>query len=501
MEILFLFLFPVLELKEYKVSEFPQIGERVDYVIITSQNLAPSFWELVKWKRKKGTYTVIKTVEWIERNYPGCDLAQRIRNFLKDAYERWGLKYVLLGGGVEIVPIRYIRSKEYEGIYELPSDMYYSSLTGNWNANNNEIWGEVEEDTIPGDSVTYDIHLYVGRVPFYTEEEIKSFINKTINYEHGKVGIKKEYQNKLLLVAGKLKSLEEGVRKCREIERCFPDYFVKDSLYVLYNTLSYESFVSHIRKDYSYVYVTIHGSEAQMWAKECRFNRETALKEEGGYFFVTVISCYSNYIEIPSIASNWLANPKGGCIGYRGDSRVGWSASGQILNRYFYSALFYLAEMDSSTEVGKVEAYAKRRFAVEKLVNKEEYNTDRDTYFNYLYLGDPELELWTNTPRKLTVLHPRIVKSGDNFFIIVKDGETQNPVKGAKVCISGGRNIYVMGRTNEEGKVLVTAPLEGEVLVDVVVKRHKYLPYEGKLLVTIGKPYLIWDEYFIEGEI
>lgn len=76
-----------------------------DYIIITNQELYSSFYPLAEWKTKKGVNTIIKTVEEIGREFPGCDLQEKIRNYLKQAHALWGDgMFVLLGGHSNIIP-------------------------------------------------------------------------------------------------------------------------------------------------------------------------------------------------------------------------------------------------------------------------------------------------------------------------------------------------------------------------------------------------------------
>jgi len=78
-------------------------GSPVEYVIITSEGFEPYFQPLADWKTKKGVPTVIRTVSWIEANYPGgTDLSERVRFFIQDAYESWGTTFVLIGGDTNI---------------------------------------------------------------------------------------------------------------------------------------------------------------------------------------------------------------------------------------------------------------------------------------------------------------------------------------------------------------------------------------------------------------
>jgi len=96
-----------------------------DYVIVTSQTLAPEFERLAHWRTIMGLHARIVTTEDIVANtVPNTgsavfnhnsgyndggtrDLAEAIRNFLKWAVEHWLIDYALLGGDTEIIPCRY----------------------------------------------------------------------------------------------------------------------------------------------------------------------------------------------------------------------------------------------------------------------------------------------------------------------------------------------------------------------------------------------------------
>jgi len=117
------------------ITGLPSIeGSGVDYVIITNEVLEPVLQALASWKMKKGIITQVRTVEWISNNYTGCDLQEKIRNFIKDAYSYWGTGYILLAGDTRIVPERkaYNPDYYYHNIAPLmPTDLYFSSLEKN----------------------------------------------------------------------------------------------------------------------------------------------------------------------------------------------------------------------------------------------------------------------------------------------------------------------------------------------------------------------------------
>jgi len=177
-----------------------------EYVIITNQYLkdAPgpyNFQALAEWKTSKGVPAAIVTVEEIYSAYKYTfhrDDQEMIRNFIKDAYENNGIRYVLLGGDGDghrvggetwdaIVPARGLWAWAYEPepgsccppteSTNLLSDLYYACLEGNFDGNNNGIYGE------PTDGLNLHADVYVGRAPVDNYVELSNFVRKTLAYE------------------------------------------------------------------------------------------------------------------------------------------------------------------------------------------------------------------------------------------------------------------------------------------------------------------------------
>ena len=132
-------------------------------IIITDSAREPFFQNFVAWKIAHGVDTAIFLKENIlaEPEYIGIDDQETIRNFIIDAYQSWSqtdipLEYVILGGDDEIIPARgmwaavdsvFAPGYEYHIVETfLPSDLYYSALDGNWNANGNEYYGEPDDE-------------------------------------------------------------------------------------------------------------------------------------------------------------------------------------------------------------------------------------------------------------------------------------------------------------------------------------------------------------------
>ena len=167
-----------------------------DYVIITSQALADDpgpfgFGDLMAHREARGLRCELVTVESIRTAFPGMDDAERIRNFLIEAYTKHGATYVLLGGDGDeagagaVVPARGFYAT-CEGVTEkdLKSDLYYSNLDGTFDYNGNGLYGELD-DGPDGGEVDLLSELYVGRAPVASADELHRWVAKVLAYETG----------------------------------------------------------------------------------------------------------------------------------------------------------------------------------------------------------------------------------------------------------------------------------------------------------------------------
>ncbi|MEI8243443.1 MAG: C25 family cysteine peptidase [bacterium] len=165
---------------------------RFDYVVITSADLletpAPNnFQALCAARNRGGLIATNVTTDWICANYPGTrpdggtDDPTRIRNFIADAYQNWGTRYVLLGGTAARVPTRllygYVQAAD-----SIASDMYYGCLDGTFDFNANGVYGEAG-DGEEGQDVDLVAEVYVGRFPVATTNEVANMVRKTLAYE------------------------------------------------------------------------------------------------------------------------------------------------------------------------------------------------------------------------------------------------------------------------------------------------------------------------------
>ncbi|MDB6121777.1 MAG: hypothetical protein JWQ71_770, partial [Pedosphaera sp.] len=161
-------------------------GPSFDYLLVTRSNLVSAFQPLLDRKTRDGLAVKVATVETITNTFPGCDVPEKIRNFIRYAYTNWGISYVLLGGSTTIIPCRYayVRVDLAPKDSYVPCDLYYACLDGSWNANGDKHWGEATDGENGGD-VDLLAEVYVGRAPVSTVTQVNTFVEKTLRYETG----------------------------------------------------------------------------------------------------------------------------------------------------------------------------------------------------------------------------------------------------------------------------------------------------------------------------
>jgi len=175
-----------------------------DMLIVTNSQLKPTFNSYALWRtHMRGIRTIVYDIAWVLANYQGYDSAEKLRNFIIDAYATWGIDYVLLGGDVEIIPYRKLYSQVYNEY--IPSDLYFAGLDGTWDNNNNHIYGEGVGT--PGDEADLFAEVYVGRAPVNTAPEANNFCNKIRNYEQSNLST---YRCDWLFFATNLSSITFG---------------------------------------------------------------------------------------------------------------------------------------------------------------------------------------------------------------------------------------------------------------------------------------------------
>ncbi|HVQ00194.1 MAG TPA: C25 family cysteine peptidase [Candidatus Thermoplasmatota archaeon] len=179
----------------------PAPTEEYKLVILAPSKFSAQVQPLVVHKISHGITTKLVTREDACNGtyFPaqGRDCAERIKYFIKDAFDQWGTRYVLLIGGRYggvinekwWMPVRYSHvddQSNFEGSYL--SDLYFADIydaNGNfssWDPNENGVFSEWTNET--HEIIDMYPDLYVGRLPCTSLDEVKTVVNKIINYEN-----------------------------------------------------------------------------------------------------------------------------------------------------------------------------------------------------------------------------------------------------------------------------------------------------------------------------
>ena len=164
-----------------------------DYVIITTKDLEDSIInsEFISWKDSLGySIKIVLLSDELIQDQLGNDLPAKIRNFLREYYDIWGIKYVLIVGDHDTIPMRYCYpdpQNHYFNIYdhfsgEIPTDHYYADLSlpdqESWDSDGDGFYGEFEED-----NPDFLAEVIVGRIPTAVQSRITYTLNKIVNFE------------------------------------------------------------------------------------------------------------------------------------------------------------------------------------------------------------------------------------------------------------------------------------------------------------------------------
>jgi hypothetical protein len=170
-----------------EIAGYPATDSRSDdyqLLIITSSQFAAGFEELVAFYKPRGIKAQVAVTTDIYAQMPGQDNQEKIRNYIIQEYQQHGIEQVTLGGDVEHVPYRgFYCTVQSSSVYEdddIPADLYFAALDGNWNTNGNDKWGEIgEDDLLP--------EIGIGRFSVSNMTEFDALMNKTIQYQQNPV--------------------------------------------------------------------------------------------------------------------------------------------------------------------------------------------------------------------------------------------------------------------------------------------------------------------------
>ena len=329
------------------------------YLLITRRSCTNAFNALIQHRASRFTCQML-TVESITNTYSGTDAQAKIRACIKDYYQNHGTLYVVLGGDDTLVPPRGTKvSVDTEVESAMPTDLYYSGLDRDWNANSNTVYGEVTDNP----DMAWEV--VVGRIPVRTAQQATDYINKLIFFE---TAPPTNLSRKIILggmvawdtYTGTSRPSDDvtadGHRAFRDTShpsvsdsemwdrRLYRDgirpYWQATTIGIFCDTLTswdtstggdYLENATNVRKRFNegwwHLYFSGHGDVTAWGLESGAFYSSDATLLTNKTPFVYTDACLTGHFDgstDPCLSEAFLRNPAGGALVYIGCSRYGW---------------------------------------------------------------------------------------------------------------------------------------------------------------------------------
>lgn len=446
-----------------------------DYVVVTNSTLAPYFQRLVDWRTRTGYSGIIRTTSWINTNYTGRDLQEKIRNFIRDYFNNYGTMWVLLGGDTSVVPTRWARSycAGYTG--NIPCDLYYVDLQWSWDANNDNIFGEFGRDTT---DLYYD--LYVGRASVDDTNQAKTFVNKTINHE---TAPPTDYLRRILLVEANLWAGYDSAQSNDSIQNLLPANWSAVRIRGPNNTTMVRD---SLNNGFQFCHMVGHGNDYGIYHYSTAFYSTGVIPGHNNgsrVGLINSIACYPGNFEYNDCLAEASHNcATGGALAVIMNSRYGWGTPPIIgpsekLDIRFYDYFFNRDTMP----IGLTHAESKEVYR--NIANNSD-GAWRWCYFELNLFGDPLLLMYEQIPAQLNATFASPINIGiQNFTVTVTSGS--NPVPNALVCLWKGNEVYTRNYTNAAGQVTFSINPTTPGYMYVTATKPNYLPDRDSCQVIV----------------
>ncbi len=469
-----------------EVDELDEIDPK--FLIICDVSHENEWEEYAIYKRSRGLPTEVLNTMDIDATFTGVDLQEKIRNAIIDKYIFSGIEHVLLGGDVAYVPHRELRCVSWVGQGaeedDIPADLYYAGLDGDWNDDGDQLWGEY---SVWNDESDLYQEVTIGRAPVNTTAQLESWIEKQILYQSEPVV--DEVVNALMVgeylgwnnTGGDYKDeVYMGSNAHGYTTAGFPENWDVNTLYDRdngWNGWNLNALFSDLN---SGVHMVNHLGHADVSYALKAFNSDITdfdLTNDGvthSRYLLYTQGCYCGAFEQNSITEKWNSIDNG-AFAVISNSRFGWGSgnntdgASQRYDREFFDAIFD----EDLTLIGEANRDSKH-----ENIGVVNASCMRWCFYEINLFGDPTIDLYTDTPGVLEVELPDTYLLGQDYLTVTTPG-----LSWARVAVLMDDDLLGVGYTDYNGNANIPIELEDPGTITVNVIAHNYLPWTGDLLV------------------
>lgn len=474
------------------------------YVIVTTSDLSTGYQPLACFESSRGLRAKIVILAEILPLYPGRDDPERLRNFIQDAYQNWGTRYVMLGGDSDVIPVRNLYDDANGTIDAFPGDCYYEGLDGDWNADGDEVWGEWGEDVV-------DLagELAVGRITARNLTDLANVIHKIEMYtDHPVVS---EVQKALFLgermddvptwggcYMDRVKDYTCDFGYCTS---GYPNTYLKQTLY---DGPSYSWTPQEAIDLFNSGFPSSHhlGHANTTYGMKMVNENVAGFTNDGvahSYIFFSTQGCYTGNFDnasTPSL-SEVFENDAHCAAAFLANTRYGWYCPGWCTgpSQHYDRQLVDARYNDGLVRIGDMNVQSK----IDNIWQEDVYNLW--CHYELCILGDPAMPQWSQVNGSLAVSHTGtyVIGQGDYAVTVTANGI---PIVGATVSIwSDDLESSVSGITDAQGVVRLNPnPLDPSALHVKAIKDN-FLCATGDIYVDPGQqPWLYWSATSLDDD-
>lgn len=499
-------------ISQYAYTE--NLTTEYDILFITDQNLAPYFDPFISFKSSTGYIVETLTTDFIYANYSGQDDPEKIRNCIIDYYTNYNIFAVILGGDADknnpmenFIPHRGFYGSVDNDI-DIPADMYYACLDGNWNDDGDDRWGEPGEDDLFAE-------LIVGRIAVDDSTEIAHFIHKQIMYQDQPVVDDIE---KALMIGESLDSYTwggdskdevadgssnhghttAGISSNFSIEYLYErdGFWNKNDVFGQFNNTG-ANLINHLgHSNVNY--------NMKMYNSDVNTSNFTNDGISRGYAIGYSQGCYNGAFDNRGTTPNsygsdcfaekitTIETAEVACIA---NSRYGLYSPGntdgasQYFDREFYDAIFG----EDLTMIGEANGDSKSDLA--SFIATDEGL--RWCCYILNVFGDPTLDIWTASPTAIAATYPAAVPLGASEITF------QTDAPGSRIGLIQEGILIGRGLADASGDIVLElfSQLAEIDTIQVSIIAHNRYRHLGNITVVAGQPFVCYQSHTINDTL
>jgi hypothetical protein len=421
----------------------------------------------------------------------------------------------VLAGDDELIPHRglycYAQSGAGYADSNIPADLYYSALDGNWNTDGDALWGEAEDGKPDEADLLPDVA--VGRMPFSDAAELDHMLNKSYKYQF--MPVAGEFRN--VLLAGEklwadpetwgsdyLNLLKGEHSDNGYITTGIPVDYPFDDMYEENTIWSGPDLIEHLNQGRPMLNHTGHANKTYVMKLNNSDITDANFYGLNGtdhnFTIVYTHGCDCGAFDYNDCIAEKMVTIGNFAVAFIGNSRYGWFNEGQTegpsphLHREFIDALY----SDSLNRIGRAHMESKIASAAWVTAPGQwEPGALRWCFYDCNVLGDPALAVFTDNPFDINTTFPSSVPFGTTS-INVSVTSAGLPASGLTCVVTKEGILIGKSITDGSGQAIINFDIisENPGISQLTVSGYNCVPvtYEFEAIDYTGKTELFTNQ-------